>query len=145
MYQVTTQQSAAITQALREAESKIAAIVQQPVAVLLTSPRVILGDNNLSDFVEHVFAAIEAETNITASMLRSRERTLYVCSLRHIAFKIIKESVFRPSYKKVGRLFLRDHSTVINGINVINNDIAQSATISALYDSILNNLQKRIQ
>jgi chromosomal replication initiator protein len=143
MYEVTVEQSQAITNALLEAQIKIEAITKMPCKVLLTSPRIVLAHTQMSEYVNAVFAAIEKHTGINAGAIISQSREQPIVRARHIAYKIIHESPYQPSYKQMGRLFHRDHSSIIHGVQTINNDIEKIEAYRSLYLTILKELNTK--
>ncbi len=116
MYQVTTQQSQEITNALLQAETTISAIINEPCAVILTKPQIFIVHRDTHTFAQSVFEAIKKHTGITPEMLKSATRQRHISCARNIAFKILRESDFKPSFSNIGRLLNRDHATVMNGI-----------------------------
>jgi chromosomal replication initiation ATPase DnaA len=143
MFEITTTESQAITNILLDAEIKIQAIIKQPCAVMLTSPRVVLARGDMNDFFKTVLNAIEKHTGVNLGSLKSCSREVPIVRARHIAFKLMYESGYQPSYKQVARLFNRDHSTVIHGIQSISNDIKNISSYANLYTSIKNELNNQ--
>ncbi|MBX2903104.1 MAG: hypothetical protein KF872_06050 [Chitinophagales bacterium] len=140
-YEITTHQSASITAVLANAETKISEILQQPVQVLLTSPKVEIGVGSLDDLLYRVAEVVYSITGITRVELLGKSRNGNTPIVRNIVYKVLYESKIEPSYKQVGRLFLRDHSTVLSGVKSANNCIHTSEVYRNLYHSILKQIQ----
>lgn len=144
MLNITTSQSGEIYKALLRAETEIQAILNQPVKVLLTQPRVIIGNQYFNEWVEKLFQAIKNSTGYPVHEIRSRSRERGLVIVRQCAYKLIYESHFKPSYKQVGRFFHRDHSTIIHGINTVNNDLKNidevRNTMNLIKQALNNNL-----
>lgn len=140
MYEVTVEQSQAITNALLDAQTKIQSIIKMPCKVLLTSPRIVLAHAKMSEYANAVFAAIEKHTGINYAAIISQSREQPIVRARFIAIKIIHDSPYEPSYKQLGRMFNRDHSSIIHAVQTINNDIEHIAAYRSLYLTILNEL-----
>jgi chromosomal replication initiation ATPase DnaA len=144
MLNITTAQSGAIHAALLNAEMEIQNILKHPVKVLLTQPRVTIGNQDFNAWVENLFEAIQKATGYNADDIRSRSRNRNLVVVRHITYKLIYESHFKPSLKQVGTFFYRHHSSIIHGLSTINHDLIHIEEVRRTYNyiqSFINNQQ----
>lgn len=143
MLHITLNQSLAVADVLSEASRKITVILGTPCEVLLTSPRLITDDVDLDNFIKRAIAAIHLFTGADLDAIRSPSKRLHVVRARQLLIKVLRESVFKPSYKRIARLVHRDHSTVIYSLRVINNDIERYDSVKKTYDAIVAELQPK--
>ena len=89
--------------------------------------------------VDKIFAAIEKKYGVSKSDLESKSRVKEVAQARHIAIYLIR-SITEMSLPHIGKMFNRDHSTVISSIEAIDKKIASSPS----FDSEISELKKEI-
>ena len=89
--------------------------------------------------VDKIFAAIEKKYNVSKTELESKSRVKEVAQARHIAIYLIR-SITEMSLPHIGKMFNRDHSTVISSIETIDKKIASSPS----FDSEISELKKEI-
>ena len=90
--------------------------------------------------IDKIFAAIEKKYGIKKSELTSKSRVKEVAQARHITIYLIR-TVIEMSLPNIGKLFNRDHSTVISSIDGIEKKIASDA----VFELEINNLIKEIR
>ena len=90
--------------------------------------------------IDKIFAAIDKKYGISKSELTSKSRVKEVAQARHVTMYLIK-TVIEMSYPNIGKLFGRDHSTVMNSIDVTEKKIASDAA----FELEINNLIKEIR
>lgn len=71
---------------------------------------------------EQIITDIAARTKLSFRILVGPVRTHYVAKARHEAMAAIKEKVPGLSLPLIGRIFNRDHTSVLYGIQAHNND-----------------------
>ncbi|MEP7167766.1 MAG: helix-turn-helix domain-containing protein [Bacteroidota bacterium] len=69
-------------------------------------------------------ALVESSEIISVEVLRSASRWQYIKNIRHAVCKVLYENT-NLSYKEVGRLVNRDHSTVVHSCKQNNAQITE--------------------
>jgi chromosomal replication initiator protein len=69
---------------------------------------------------------------VTVADLRGRRRTQDVACLRQLAMYCCRVLIPRMSYPAIGRIFRRDHTTVIHATRVIEHQVSLRPVIDAL-------------
>ncbi len=90
--------------------------------------------------IDKIFAAVEKKYGISKAELTSKSRVKEVAQARHVTMYLIK-TVIEMSYPNIGKLFERDHSTVMNSIDVMEKKISSDAA----FELEINNLIKEIK
>lgn len=85
--------------------------------------------------VERVLTIVSFELNVPKSDILYKSRRMPERDARHISIHLIRNRTNLP-LKSIGKIFNRDHSTIINSINSVNGWIK--------YDSKFNELYKRL-
>ncbi|GEM_PF-4245495 len=101
-------------------------------------------DNNKVS-VEKILRGIGNYFNINPGDLKSNSRTKTISEARHIAIYLIRE-MLNYSYKEIGKIFGRKHSTVISSYQKIKEKISNDKTFETEIEIIKNmiiNGQKR--
>ena len=100
----------------------------------------LLGDTEpLSVTIDKIFAAVYKKFNIPKEELVGKKRTREIAKARHIAVYLIHE-ITEMSYPNIGKIFGRDHSTVMSSLEVVKKEIAKDA----LYAADIDNIKKEI-
>lgn len=84
--------------------------------------------------------AVQAASNITGIKKRhilGQRRLRHYADARHMAMQIVRQST-RLKLTKIGRLFDRDHSTVIHATNSVKNLIGISENYRDEFNEIVN-------
>ena len=89
--------------------------------------------------VDKIFAAVEKKYNVTKTDLESKSRVKEVAQARHIAIYLIR-SITEMSLPHIGKMFNRDHSTVISSIEAID----KKRSMFPSFDSEISDLKKEI-
>lgn len=97
------------------------------------------GAEPVSVTVEKIFAAVEKKYNVSRSDLESKSRTKDIAQARHIAIYLIR-SITEMSLPHIGKMFNRDHTTVISSIEAID----KRRALSPSFDNELSDLKKEI-
>ena len=85
-------------------------------------------------------AELEKKYGIKKAELTSKSRVKGVAQARHVTIYLIR-TVIEMSLPNIGKLFNRDHSTVISSIDSIEKKIASDA----VFEMEINNLMKEIK
>lgn len=91
--------------------------------------------------IDKIFAAIYQKYNVTKDALIGPKRTREIVQARHIAIYLVHE-ITEFSYKRVGTIFGRDHSTAMASIDIIKSRLIKdpifAADLEALKKDILD-------
>jgi len=90
--------------------------------------------------VDKIFAAIEKKYDVSRSELTGKSRVKNVAQARHIAIYLVR-TITEMSLPNIGKMFNRDHSTVISSIDSIEKKIASSPA----FEIEINDLIKEIK
>ena len=101
----------------------------------------LLGDTEpLSVTIDKIFAAVYKKFDIPKEELIGKKRTKEIAKVRHIAVYLIHE-ITEMSYPNIGKIFERDHTTVMASLEVVRKTIAADA----LYAADIENIKKEIE
>ncbi len=101
----------------------------------------LLGDTEpLSVTIDKIFAAVYKKFGIPKEELVGKKRTKEIAKVRHIAVYLIHE-ITEMSYPNIGKIFERDHSTVMSSLDVVKKTIAADP----LYAADIENIKKEIE
>lgn len=89
--------------------------------------------------VEKILETVSKKYGISVDEIKSKKKTSNVSNARQIAMYILRK-ITELSLPKIGRIFARDHSTVISSINKVDNEIK----CNSLYEIEVNELIKEI-
>lgn len=67
---------------------------------------------------DRIISAVSKKYNVSTDDLKSKAKTKEVVEARHIAVYLIRKVVRLP-LKQIGGIFNRDHSTIMNSVNVV--------------------------
>ena len=90
--------------------------------------------------VDKIFAAVEKKYGVSKADLTGKSRVKEVAQARHVTIHLIR-TVTEMSLPAIGKLFNRDHSTVISSLDAIDKKIASSPA----FEAEINNLIKEIK
>jgi chromosomal replication initiation ATPase DnaA len=141
MLSLTSEQYRQITHIIHRAEADISHIVLKPVRVMLITPK-LSAPLDTYVHIERVLHAIALHTDITVSQMMSSGRAQHIIRARHMAFKLLNEGAYPMSLKAIGRLFKRDHTTVLHGIRSITRDIEHLDSYRILYHTIKKHIEQ---
>ncbi len=109
-------------------------------------------DKSLADFSiknagiitpDTIISAVEKHFNLKEGSLKSTKRTKEVAYARQISMYIMRELTEMSSPKIGQALGGKDHSTVLHGIEKIENDISNDVTIKNLVEDIIKNIKNK--
>ena len=90
--------------------------------------------------IDKIFAAVEKRYGVPKSELVSKSRVKDVAQARHVTMYLIK-TLIEMSYPNIGKLFDRDHSTVMNSIDVMEKRIASDAVFEMEINNLINEIK----
>lgn len=110
---------------LEVAREAISDIVKEKVSVNVT--------------IEKVLETVSKKYGVSEDELKSKKKTSSVANARQIAMHVLRKTT-DLSLPKIGKIFNRDHSTVLSSINKVDNEIK----CNSLYEIEINELIKEI-
>ena len=90
--------------------------------------------------VDKIFVAVEKKYGVNKSELIGKSRVKEVAQARHVAIYLIR-TITEMSLPAIGKLFNRDHSTVLSSLEAIDKKMASSTA----FEADINNLIKEIK
>ena len=98
------------------------------------------GAEPVSVTVDKIFAAVEKKYNVKKAELSGKSRVKEIANARHIAIYLIR-SITEMSLPNIGKLFNRDHATVMSSIDNVEGRINSSPQ----FEAEINELVKEIK
>lgn len=139
-----------LTQNVRQLEGAVKRIAAQSMltgadvtvdlAVRSISDQVV-GSEPVSVTVEKILNVVSQKTGISVEDMRSRKRTSNIASARHIAIYVIKK-LTDSSLPAVGKVFSRDHTTVMNSIETVEKHMASDPSYKTKIKEIIKICKK---
>ena len=99
------------------------------------------GNIPTSVLVERIVEAVAKEFDVTVEDMKSKKKTDNIARARHTAIYIIRK-LTELSYKAIGEIFNRDHSTVINSIEKVNINIKTVKNEKAMIDKLIKQVKE---
>jgi chromosomal replication initiator protein len=92
---------------------------------------------------EYILSVVANYFNLKSDEILSAKRTQEIAYARHIAMYLLREFAHLP-LQKIGReLGGRNHSTIINGVNNIKEEIKNNAETKEIIEELIRNLENR--
>ena len=91
--------------------------------------------------VDKIFSAIEKKYDVDKSELIGNSRVKNVAQARHVAIYLIK-TITDISYPSIGKLFNRNHSTIMASVEVIEKKIATSPAIEMEINELIKEIRE---
>ena len=99
------------------------------------------GAEPVSVTVDKIFAAVEKKYNVKKAELSGKSRVKEIANARHIAIYLIR-SITEMSLPNIGKLFNRDHATVMSSIDNVESRINSSAQFEAEINEIIKEIKE---
>ena len=90
--------------------------------------------------VEKIFAAIEKKYGVSKSELVGKSRVKEVAQARHVAIHLMRTLV-EMSQPAIGKLFNRDHTTVISSLDTVDKKMASSPAFEAEINTLIKEIR----
>ena len=103
-------------------------------------PELLGGAEPIGVTVDKIFAAVEKKYEVSKSDLVSKSRVKEVAQARHVAIHLIR-TITEMSLPSIGKIFNRDHSTVMSSLDTVDKKMASSGA----FEAEINNLIKEIK
>ena len=91
--------------------------------------------------VDKIFAAIEKKYDVGKTELVGKSRVKDVAQARHVAIYLVR-TITEMSLPNIGKLFNRDHSTVISSIDTIEKKISSSPAIEIEINELIKEIKE---
>ena len=91
--------------------------------------------------VDKIFAAIEKKYDVGKSELVGKSRVKDVAQARHVAIYLVR-TITEMSLPNIGKLFNRDHSTVISSVDTIEKKISASPAIEIEINDLIKEIKE---
>ena len=100
------------------------------------------GTEPINVTVDKIFSSIYRKYNVTKEDLTGKKRNKEIANSRHIAIYLIREMT-EMSYPNIGKIFERDHTTVMSSINTVVHKINSSPDFSAEISHLTKEISER--
>ena len=101
----------------------------------------LLGDAEpLSVTIDKIFAAVYKKYNIAKEEVVGKKRNKEIAIARHVAIYLIRE-ITEMSFPNIGKIFDRNHSTILSSIDIVKRRIVSDA----IFHADIENMKKDIQ
>ena len=91
--------------------------------------------------VDKIFAAIEKKYDVSRQELIGNSRVKNVAQARHVAIYLIK-TITDISYPSIGKLFNRNHSTIMSSVEVIEKKISSSPAMEIEINELIKEIKE---
>lgn len=115
--------------------------VSVDLAVRCISDQVV-GSEPVNTTVDKILTVVSNKFNVSVDDIKSRKRTSNIASARHTSIYIIKK-LTNSSLPAIGKLFGRDHTTVMNSLDAVEKRIAAEPAYDQQIKEIIRIVKKR--
>lgn len=91
--------------------------------------------------IDEVIAEVSRTFGVSKEDIFSKRKTQEIVYARQVSMYIIRE-ISQMKYKEIGRLFGKDHSTVLYTIDKVKKNLEQNEQQRNLVEDIIKNLQR---
>ncbi len=102
----------------------------------------MIGSESVTVTIDKILAAVSSHYGIPVEDLKSRRRTSNIASARHVAIYMIKKLTDR-SLPAIGRVFGRDHTTIINSIDTVEKRFSTEPAFEHEVNELIQTVKKR--
>lgn len=102
----------------------------------------VVGSEPTTVTIEKILNVVSNKYGIPVEDIKGRKRTSNIASARHISIYLIKKLTDR-SFPAIGRLFGRDHSTIISSVDNIEKRIISDSGFEKELEDIIRVIKKR--
>jgi len=101
----------------------------------------MVGSEPVSVTIDKILAAVSGRYRLTVDDLKGRKRTSNIAFARHMAIYLIKKLTDR-SLPAIGRVFSRDHTTMINSIETVEKKIATDPSFESEIQDLIREIKR---
>jgi chromosomal replication initiator protein DnaA len=102
----------------------------------------MVGSEPVSVTIDKILSSVSAHYRLTVEDLKSRKRTSNIAFARHVSIYLIKKFTDR-SLPAIGRVFSRDHTTIINSIETVEKKLASDPSFENEIQELMREIKKR--
>ena len=99
------------------------------------------GEEPVNVTVDKIFASIEKKYGVKKSELTGKSRVKEIASARHIAIYLIRD-LTEMSYPNIGKIFNRDHTTIIASEEIVRKKLSSDRTFEAAFNEIVKEVRE---
>ena len=99
------------------------------------------GAEPVSVTVDKIFSAVEKKYNVKKAELSGKSRVKEIANARHIAIYLIR-NITEMSLPNIGKLFNRDHATVMSSIDNVENRVSSSPQFEAEIAELIKEIKE---
>lgn len=111
--------------------------IQDAVSIMMPSNNASKGKLTEEEIIE----IVANYYNISTDMLKSKSRKAQIALARRIAMYLCR-STLNSSYKRLGQVFKRDHSTVITGVEKVDKELKKDTQLAEAISTLKKALKK---
>ena len=102
----------------------------------------MVGSEPVSVTIDKILATVSAHYRLTVEDIKGRKRTSNIAFARHVSAYLIKKLTDR-SFPAIGRVFGRDHTTMINSIETVEKKMATDPALENEIQNLMREIKKR--
>ena len=102
----------------------------------------VVGSEPISVTIDKILTSVSAHYSLTVEDLKGRKRTSNIASARHVAIYLIKTLTDR-SLPAIGRVFGRDHTTMINSIETVEKRMAADSRFESEVKELIREIKRK--
>ncbi len=99
------------------------------------------GNEPVSQTVDRIISKVASNYGLTSSDIKSRKKTKEIATARHICIYIIR-NITDMSLPAIGKIFGRDHSTVMASLSVIENERKKSPILDVEIKDLIKEIRE---
>ncbi len=99
------------------------------------------GEEPVNVTVDKIFAAVEKKFNVKKSDLVGKSRVKEIANARHLAIYLIRD-LTEMSYPNIGKIFNRDHTTIIASEEIIRKKLLSDRTFEITLNEIIKEVRE---
>ncbi len=103
---------------------------------------VLSGNEPVNITIDRIFDKVTKKYNITEEELKGRKRQREIARVRHICIYIMRKMT-DLSLPAIGKIFSRDHSTIISSLDTIETEIKESSLLEIEINELINEIRDK--
>ena len=118
-------------------------LTQQPITMDMARENiadVITGAEPIRVTQDKIFAAVANKYGVTVEDIRGSRRTKDIAMARHVSIYIMR-NVTGMSLPSIGKVFNRDHTTILSSIKTVEKEIRDSAAVENDIDTLIKEIK----
>lgn len=103
---------------------------------------ILTGNEPVNITLDRIFDKITKKYNITEEDLKGRKRTREIAKARHICIYIMRKMT-DLSLPSIGKIFGRDHSTIISSLDAIESEIKENSLLEIEINELIKEIREK--